>query len=184
MKDTRRRWLLGRLKGYEPFDATEAAMLTRLTAFVMAHEDCCNRRLEPGHITAAAWILDRSRQHVLLVHHATLGLWLQPGGHVENDPSLIDAARRELREETGLAKFRLLSGEIFDVDAHPIPARGREPGHTHYDVRFVFEASRSARLSVSPESYEVRWVALEEVARVNGSPSVLRMVDKTRRMPV
>lgn len=182
MTDTRRRWLLRRLDRYEPFDQTEASMLLKLSTFAMAHENCCDRRLPSGHITASAWIIDPTRRQVLLVHHAKLDRWLQPGGHIEGDPSIIDAARREVAEETGLKKFRLLSGEIFDVDVHPIPARRRDPEHLHYDVRFVFEASPGTALEVSEESHEVRWFALDEVAKVNDTPSLLRMVAKTKAL--
>jgi hypothetical protein len=37
---------------------------------------------------------------------------------------------------------------------------------------------------VSEESHAVRWFPLEDVARMNDSPSVLRMVDKARQMTV
>ena len=180
MKDTRRRWLLERLQRYEPFDATEAQMLARLIAFVMAQENCFDRRQPAGHVVASAWIVSPDRKQALLVRHRTLGKWLQPGGHVENDPSLIDAARRELVEETGLKKFRLLSGEIFDVDVHTIPARGRDPEHPHYDIRFVFEASPHAALRASEESRELRWTPIKQISSLNASASITRMARKTR----
>ena len=47
---------------------------------------------------------------------------------------------REAREESGLTRLRLVSPEIFDVDRHRIPARGAEPEHWHFDVRFLIEA--------------------------------------------
>lgn len=159
-------------------------MLARLVAFVMAQEHCFERRLAAGHVVVGAWTVDRSRDHVLLVDHRKLGKWLQPGGHVERDPSLIDAARRELQEETGLRKPKLLSGEIFDIDVHPIPASGSEPEHVHHDVRFLFEASRRAELRASEESRAVRWATLDEARALNGSDSLNRLLAKTKRLPV
>ncbi len=148
----------------------------------MANGNCCDRRLSAGHVVVGAWIVDRPREHVVLLHHRKLEKWLQPGGHVENDPSLIDAARREVSEETGLRKFRLLSAEIFDVDVHTIPARKSEPEHIHYDVRFIFEAARGARLTVSDESNDLQWVKLDQIAARNDSASIRRLVEKTRLM--
>ncbi len=183
MKDTRRRWLLKRLESYEGYDERENAMLLKLLSFVMAHENCFERKQSAGHVVVGAWIVDRRRAKAVLVHHRKLDKWLQPGGHVENDPSLIDAARREVTEETGLRRFRLLSPEIFDIDVHTIPAHNGVPEHMHHDIRFVFEAASGAKLLVSGESHDVQWVPLEEVLRRNGSESVRRLVEKTRLMP-
>jgi len=181
MKDPKRRWLLRKLQRYEPFDDRESGMLARLIAFVMAHEDCCDRRLASGHITTSAWVVDRGREQSLLVHHGKLDKWLQPGGHVENDPSLIDAARRELAEESGLRKQRLLSGEIFNIDVHPIPAWGGQPEHVHYDIVFAFEASAGARLRVSKESHDLKWVPFKDLARFNDSAAMRRLAAKTAK---
>src|SRR5690606_25147466 len=60
-------------------------------------------QFEPGHFTASAFVLSPDRQSLLLIHHRKLGLWLQPGGHLEPaDPNVRAAARREVAEEVGL----------------------------------------------------------------------------------
>ena len=58
---------------------------------------------DPGHVTASGLVLSPDGSSVLLVLHRRLGRWLQPGGHLEpGDPDIAAAARREVREETGL----------------------------------------------------------------------------------
>jgi 8-oxo-dGTP diphosphatase len=57
----------------------------------------------PHRISAGAIIRDGAK--LLLVHHLNPGrydFWVCPGGGVKADESLEDAARREVREETGL----------------------------------------------------------------------------------
>jgi len=154
-------------------------MLQRTIDFVAANPECFERSLLTGHITGSAWVLDSARDNALLVFHRKLGKWLQPGGHTDGSADVLAAALREVKEETGLTATPL-SAEIFDVDAHEIPARGTEPAHIHYDVRFLVEAPRHGRIVVSPESRAVEWVRLGDIASRNTDDSVLRMVERTR----
>ena len=158
-------------------------MLAWISAFVEEQSDCFERSLLVGHVTGSAWVLDEERECALLIHHAKLDKWLQPGGHCDGDVNVLRVAAREVEEEAGLAAIvPLLSGTIFDVDAHDIPARKNEPAHVHYDIRYVFEASRSAPLRISAESKDLRWVALGRIAELNTDESVMRMVTKTALM--
>jgi 8-oxo-dGTP pyrophosphatase MutT (NUDIX family) len=168
------------LARHQPFDRHELEMLKRISAFVGEHADCFERSLLAGHVTGSAWVLDETRKYALLIHHAKLGKWLQPGGHCDGDADVLRVAMREAREETGVTTIvPLLNGAIFDVDAHDIPARGNVPAHVHYDIRYALEADRSAPLQISAESKDLRWVALDRIAELNTDESVLRMVRKT-----
>lgn len=134
----------------------------------------------PGHFTASAFVLSPEGTALLLIFHGRLHAWLQPGGHVEpDDSSLLDAAVREVEEETGLRDM-VVHGEdagIFDVDVHPIPPRKHEPPHQHFDVRFLLQASER-ELRPGPEVGDARWVELEEIPSLGTDTSVLRAVEK------
>lgn len=74
----------------------------------------------------------------------------------------------------------LVSVDIWDIDIHPIPERGDEPEHLHYDIRFLFEVSMDARLTPQEsESKELRWITIDEVeSLVDSDPGIMRMVGK------
>jgi 8-oxo-dGTP pyrophosphatase MutT (NUDIX family) len=157
----------------------EQAMLVEFFPFIAGHPDCLWRTCREGHLTASAWVVDAARSRTLLTHHRKLGRWLQLGGHADGEADLLAAALREVWEEAGLERVRAVSPEVFDVDRHRIPARGAEPAHWHFDVRFLVEADPTEPLVVSDESRELAWVPLAEVARLNPGESLARMVRKT-----
>lgn len=171
--------ILRLIASFTPHDETERGFLARIRRFVQETPGCHRRSTPQGHLTASAWIVDAERRRALLLHHGKLGRWLQPGGHLEDDATLLDAALREAREETGLA-CRAVAPGIFDLDIHPIPARAQEAEHLHYDVRFLLETAPGARPEASSESNAVRWFSLDEIAAIGCGPSIDRMVEKTR----
>ena len=135
-----------------------------------------NDQLASGHFTASGFVVSPDRSSLLLMHHAKLGKWLQPGGHIEpDDPDLESAARREVGEETGLQDFQSIG--LLDLDVHPFPERREEPAHDHLDVRWGFVAGNE-RILVGDGTTEVRWVPLGEVAAWEDRPSLSRPARK------
>jgi 8-oxo-dGTP pyrophosphatase MutT (NUDIX family) len=161
-------------------DALEA-----MRALLASVADPCSRtHFVPGHFTASACVLSPGGDAVLLVHHARLDRWLQPGGHIEiGDGNLIDAARREVREECGLAPGEPLAGIVapVDLDVHAIPARRDEPEHLHFDVRYGFVADPTAAVTRSEESHAVRWFPVTDIDALGVDASARRMIERCRR---
>ena len=168
--------LKARLTAYRRRWPEESETVARLEAFVDAHPGCFERSCRVGHITGSAWIVNRAGERGLLTHHRTLGRWLQPGGHSDGDPDTLQVALREAREESGL-DVRALEEAIFDLDVHLIPARGGEPTHYHFDVRFLVQAMED-RFRVSEESCALAWVPVDRVGVFTNHESVLRMARK------
>jgi 8-oxo-dGTP pyrophosphatase MutT (NUDIX family) len=146
--------------------------------FASSHADCCERTCAPGHFTGSAWVVSADGERALLLHHRKLDRWLQPGGHADGDGDLESVALREAEEETGLFGLRI-EGGVFDLDRHLIPARGSEPEHFHYDVRFVVRAGADEAFTVSEESHALAWLPVADIAfDTHADDSVRRMAQK------
>lgn len=179
---TRRARLQEDLLRYAPADAVEAQHLARMRTLVEDDGDpFSGARYAPGHFTASAFVLAPERTELLLIHHAKLGLWLQPGGHVEpEDETVLDAARREVLEEVGIAQLQLVHEGLFDLDVHVIPARKEALAHEHFDVRYLFSA-RDRSFAASSEVRGAKWTALADIAGSGTDDSVLRAVRKLQQ---
>ena len=173
-----RKILLDLLEKHSPIDENELKMRNETIEFVKTNEDCFRRELLIGHVTGSAWIVNYARTHVLMMHHRKLNRWFQPGGHCDGEPDVLNVALKEAYEETGLKNFKVVDGEVYDVDVHQIPERKDIPAHYHYDVRFLIEADMNEQLIITEESNDLSWVSLEKIAEHNDSESIMRMVRK------
>ncbi len=172
--------LVSFFSGYKTVFREEEFFISRFLE-LLSHSDCFQRTHLPGHITGSAWIVDSNRSQTLLVHHAKLNKWVQPGGHADGDENILRVALREAEEETGLKKLKIVELAPFDVDIHTIPLRKDFPEHFHFDIRFLIEASIDEPILVSEESHDVKWIPLTSLEKYNKERSVLRMKEKLLR---
>jgi len=171
--------ILAALHAYEPTIEAEQSFKEQLLSFVNNTTAPCDRQTIAGHITASAWVLSPDLQSVLLIQHRGLNRWLQPGGHIEHsDDSLLDAALREVAEETLLTDLSPATDGIFDIDIHSIPRKRDIPEHLHFDVRYLFVAHTLTTQAAPTEVNDVQWLPLTEVSTIDKDESLVRMADK------
>ena len=170
--------LLNLLNSYNPSDKKEKAYKEKIFLFVKANEDCFERELEIGHITASPWVLNKSGDKALLMHHMKLDKWFQLGGHADGDVDALEVAIKEAREESGIESIEAVNTNIFDVDVHLIPANSKDKEHLHYDIRFLLQVKGDEELVSNRESKELRWIGKNPDELPTDEESVTRMYYK------
>lgn len=108
--------------------------------------------------------------HVLLIRRRSapgLGTWAIPGGFLNQDETIEDAAIRELREETKLkVPDPVLRGNIKDVKVFDKPGRslrGRTITHAHF---IELPAGPLPKVKGSDDADKARWVPLVTFAKM------------------
>ena len=169
--------LLQLLEKYVP-TAEEVDAKNRTIEFVRNNQNCFERSLKAGHITASAWLLNKSGDKALLTHHKKLDSWFQLGGHCDGDPDVLNVAIKEAQEESGISDIAPVASSIFDIDVHQIPANSKDDAHYHYDIRFLLQAQGSDEIVINHESKELRWIDKNIKNFPTKQRSVLRMLEK------
>jgi 8-oxo-dGTP pyrophosphatase MutT (NUDIX family) len=151
----------------------EAASLSVPAKLLTEGAGFASRRNFTMHVTVGA-LLVRDAAEVLLVDHVAYGIPLQPGGHLEpTDASLIEAAVRELVEETGVDPAGIVpaSNVPVYVEFGEVPARPAkdEPAHFHLDFGYSFVTMQTDIGDI--QESEVRraaWYPLAEAEQLVG----------------
>jgi 8-oxo-dGTP pyrophosphatase MutT (NUDIX family) len=118
------------------------------------------------HFTVAVFVAWEGK--VLLHRHRKLGMWLPPGGHVEENELPDDAAVREVLEETGL-RVELVGDKREDVSdpmqlhrPAGVQLENIGPGHQHIDLIYFARPVGSAVIEESFGEDKVGWYGTED----------------------
>ena len=111
-------------------------------------------------VDVVIFTLQERELHVLLVkrtHWPHEGRWALPGGFINMDESLEQAARRELEEETGVR-------DIYLEQLYTFGEPRRDPRTRVISIAYIALVSADKQtLRVSDESTEVRWFSLQKL---------------------
>jgi 8-oxo-dGTP pyrophosphatase MutT (NUDIX family) len=109
-------------------------------------------------------IFARNEGAILLVRHRRLGAWLPVGGEIETNETPLEAAQRELLEETGLGgDFPVQAGAIDGTPPGLVAYEEHMAGSKGLHLNFCFVADVPTREIVASSEFDAhRWVTAED----------------------
>jgi 8-oxo-dGTP diphosphatase len=103
-----------------------------------------------------------------------IGEWMVPGGTLEWGETLVEAARREVKEETGID---------IEVEAFVEMIEAITPGEGgfHYVIMDYAARSLGGVLAAASDALDAVWVSPRALGDYDLSTDLLRVIDKARR---
>lgn len=123
-----------------------------------------------------------NKQGLVLVVNQRGKSWSLPKGHIEAGENALEAAKREISEESGVENLELIS----DLGTYERYRIGIDGGDDLSELKtiymFLFKTDQDALKPTDPENPEARWVEKNEVADLLTHPKdkafFLSVIDK------
>ena len=146
------------IERYNPINEQEKKDKEIILDFINKNDNVLFRDNEIAHITSSGFIVNKSRNKTLMIHHNIYNSWGWTGGHAE--------------EETGIKHVKPIIDDICSIDILPVNAhikRGKYvASHLHLSVAYLLEADENEKLVVKvDENSDVKWIDIDKIFEVS-----------------
>ena len=119
--------------------------------------------------SSAGGVIINSKGEILVVSHKGTS-WSLPKGHIESGEESMEAARREVYEETGIKNLEFIkdlgSYQRYKID----PVNGEDKSERKTITMYFFRTAENNLSPIDSENPEARWVQKELVAELLTHP--------------
>ena len=169
------------IERYQPYNEQEQRDKAQILAFMEHNPDAFSRGNATAHMTASAWIVNPTRDKVLMVYHNIYDSWSWTGGHADGEEDLLAVALREAREETGIKNPRPVTGEIYSLEILTVDGHEKRgeyvSSHLHLNATYLLEADEAEALHLREEENSgVAWFSLEDALAASTEPWFVKRI--------
>ncbi|HWQ30760.1 MAG TPA: NUDIX hydrolase [Negativicutes bacterium] len=174
------------IRTYVPSNEQEKKDQELILHCIELFDDILDRSNSIVHMTSSAFVVNKTRDHVLMVYHNIFDSWSWTGGHADGDDDLLAVALREAQEETGIRNISPVFPGIFSLDVLPVLSHTRRgeyvPAHLHLTAAYLLEADEAEELTVKPdENSAVKWIPIDQLKHFSSEPHMKKVYEKLLR---
>lgn len=172
------------IRQYKPYNEQEEKDKALILTCMDAYDNLLTRENPVAHFSSSGFIVNKTRDKVLMIHHNIYNAWSWTGGHTDGETDFLGVAIREAQEETGVQEVKVLSEGILSLDVLPVPAHIKKgvyvSAHLHLSIAYLVEVDEEELLKVKPdENSGVKWISIEELDKyVDNEPDMLILYKK------
>ncbi|NRT71615.1 NUDIX hydrolase [Clostridium beijerinckii] len=171
------------VKDYNPCNEQEMKDKEIILKYSSIFDDILTRDNEIIHMTSSAFVINKARSKVLMVHHNIYNSWAWTGGHADGEKDLLSVAIKEAGEETGVKNLIPVNNEIASIDILPVFGHVKKgkfvSPHLHASLAYIIEADETEKLIVKPdENSAVKWIPIDEINLFSNEQHMKKVYDK------
>lgn len=156
------------IEKYIPFNKQEEKDKQLILRYMSENKDILTRENEIAHVTASAWVVNKTRTKVLMVYHNIYQSWAWTGGHADGEEDLLHVAMREVEEETGVTHVKPIQQGIFSLEVISVNGHVKREkwvsAHTHFNLTYFLEADEKEKIRKrEEENSDVQWIPIQEI---------------------
>ena len=135
------------------------------------------------HHYSAGGVVVNSESQVYLIHKVARDEWALPKGRVEEDESPLQAAGREVQEETGISDIEVVSEKPINIVEYTFTREGKTEPERKTVYNFLFKTSAPSQtetVQMKEEGLEGSWLDFDEAIRITQLENVKETLRKVR----
>ncbi|MEF9991646.1 MAG: NUDIX hydrolase [Romboutsia sp.] len=171
------------IKSYAPYNYQETKDKELILECISNYPNILTRDNVICHITSSGYIVNKSRDKVLMIYHNIYKSWSWTGGHADGDLDLLEVAIKEAKEETGLVNVKPINTDILSLDSLTVQGHYKKDkyvsSHLHLSVAYLLEADEKDELIVNEdETSGVKWIGMDEISKFCSEPYMIEVYNK------
>ncbi len=133
------------------------------------------KRLHEGHFTRSEnqkshfcvyfFPYNPKNKKVFIVHHKKSGLWISPGGHIDENEGLLETLNREIFEELGVKDFYKKVPSPFLLTITPIDNKIQKC-KKHFDIWYLMQTNGNQFNVDLKEFHDTKWVTIDKAEKI------------------
>ncbi|MCB2297901.1 NUDIX hydrolase [Clostridium tagluense] len=171
------------IRNYTPYNEQEKKDKELIEYCINKFDDILTRDNRIAHITSSGFVVNKTKDKVLMVHHNIYNSWSWTGGHADGEDDLLAVAIKEASEETGVKNISPVTSQILSLDLLPVLGHVKNgnyvSAHLHLSLAYLIQADEDEPLIVkADENSAVKWIPIDEVNLYSDEPHMQKVYEK------
>lgn len=156
------------INNFKPFNQQEENDKKLVLELLDNENDLLTRNNRRYHFTVSAWLVDQSRNYVLMAYHNIYQSWAWLGGHADGNANLKEVILKEIEEESGLSNVSFIADGIYSLEILPVAGHNKKgdyiSSHLHLNVTYLLQGDKRDSVRIKEdENSNIGWIEIDKI---------------------